>query len=239
MGYVIMSKIKELVTSEKLQYLIFVILSISVTMMTWIISNLPLFERYFGKINPLIIIISTSILGVILLSLLLAKGQFLIYKKGNINGILLSAGLAALFAAVIILVDIKVVFPNDIDVLFPQSLLFYPAIGFIVEVLFHILPMSLLFFLLSTFFKRISNRLIIWICILTVSILEPVYQTISFIGHYPSWTVFYIGFHILLINLVQLLIFKRYDFISMYLFRLVYYLIWHIIWGYMRLELLF
>jgi len=238
MGYVIMSKIKELITSEKLQYLIFVIISIAVTMMTGIISDSLLFERYFGKINPLIIIISTSILGVILLSSLLAKGQFLIYKKGNINGILL-AGLAVVFAAVIILVDIKVVFLNDINVLFPQSLLFYPAIGFVVEILFHILPMSLLFFFLSSFFKRISNRLIIWICILTVSILEPVYQTISFIGYYPSWTVFYICFHILLINLVQLLIFKRYDFVSMYIFRLFYYLLWHIIWGYMRLELLF
>src|SRR5690554_3817926 len=238
MGYVIMSKIKELITSEKLQYLIFVIISIAVTMMTGIISDSLLFERYFGKINPLIIIIFTSILGVILLSLLLAKGQFLIYKKGNINGILL-AGLAVVFAAVIILVDIKVVFLNDINVLFPQSLLFYPAIGFVVEILFHILPMSLLFFFLSSFFKRISNRLIIWICILTVSILEPVYQTISFIGYYPSWTVFYICFHILLINLVQLLIFKRYDFVSMYIFRLFYYLLWHIIWGYMRLELLF
>jgi hypothetical protein len=234
-----MSKIKELVSREKLQYLIFAILSIAVTMLTWIISNSSLFERYFGKIDPLIIIISISILGVVLLSLLLAKGQFLIYKKGNIRGIFLSAGLAVVFAVVVILVDVRVMFPNDMNVLFPQSLLFYPAIGFVVEVLFHILPLSLLFFFLSTFFKIIGNRLIIWICILTVSILEPVYQIISAVGHYPSWTIIYIGFHIFLINLVQLLIFQRYDFISMYSFRLVYYLLWHVIWGYMRLELLF
>ena len=37
----------------------------------------------------------------------------------------------------------------------------------------------------------------------------------------------------------ELLIFKRYDFIAMYAFRLVYYLIWHIVWGYARLRSLF
>ncbi|MCB9291467.1 MAG: hypothetical protein H6560_29470 [Lewinellaceae bacterium] len=41
--------------------------------------------------------------------------------------------------------------------------------------------------------------------------------------------------HIFLINLIQLWLFKRYDFVSMYTFRLVYYLIWHIGWGWVRL----
>jgi hypothetical protein len=31
----------------------------------------------------------------------------------------------------------------------------------------------------------------------------------------------------------------RYGFLSMYAFRLVYYLHWHIVWGYLRLQLLF
>jgi len=45
--------------------------------------------------------------------------------------------------------------------------------------------------------------------------------------------------NILLINLFQLSIFKRYDFVSMYSFRLVYYAIWHIVWGVVRLNLFF
>ena len=40
-------------------------------------------------------------------------------------------------------------------------------------------------------------------------------------------------------QLAQLLIFKKYDFNSMYAFRLVYYLFWHIGWGHLRLRLLF
>lgn len=44
------------------------------------------------------------------------------------------------------------------------------------------------------------------------------------------------GLHVFLINLSQLMIFKRYD---LYSFRLVYYIFWHIVWGYMRLKLLF
>ena len=34
-------------------------------------------------------------------------------------------------------------------------------------------------------------------------------------------------------------LFQRYDFMAMHAFRLVYYLTWHIVWGYARLKLLF
>jgi hypothetical protein len=51
--------------------------------------------------------------------------------------------------------------------------------------------------------------------------------------------VAYVGLHIFLIGLVQLLLFTRYDFITMYTFRLSYYAIWHILWGHLRLNLIF
>jgi hypothetical protein len=72
-----------------------------------------------------------------------------------------------------------------------------------------------------------------------VSILEPIYQTIGFVGLYPMWVVAYVAAHVFLINFLQLSLFRRYDFLSMYGFRLVYYLLWHIVWGYVRLRLLF
>jgi hypothetical protein len=34
-------------------------------------------------------------------------------------------------------------------------------------------------------------------------------------------------------------IFRRYDAVAMYFLRLVYYAIWHIGWGYVRLSVLF
>ena len=38
------------------------------------------------------------------------------------------------------------------------------------------------------------------------------------------------------INLTLLSIFRRYGFFAMYGFRVAYYMIWHIIWGYIRLQ---
>lgn len=226
------------VQREKLQYIVFFSLSLIVTALTGIISKISSFERYFGDINPLIIIVFISILGITLLSYLLQKGEFKIYEKASAAGFL-SAGLAAPLAIGIILVDLKVVFPNDLNIPYPQSLLFYPAIGFVVEILFHVLPLSVLFFSLTGLFNKMSGKTIIWISIFVVSLLEPIYQTISYVGQYPLWTVVYVGLHVFLINLVQLVVFRRYDFIRMYAFRFVYYLLWHVLWGYMRLRILF
>jgi hypothetical protein len=38
---------------------------------------------------------------------------------------------------------------------------------------------------------------------------------------------------------LQLYVFRRFDFASMYAFRLVYYAYWHILWGVIRLKVLF
>jgi hypothetical protein len=47
------------------------------------------------------------------------------------------------------------------------------------------------------------------------------------------------AFHILAINLAGLFLFRRFGFLPMYALRLFYYLIWHILWGYLRLSVLF
>ena len=140
-----------------------------------------------------------------------------------------------------ILLDHKIGFPADQNILFPGSLLFYPAIGFFAEILFHVLPLSVLLIALTTLFRNVSYKNILWFCIFAVALLEPVYQTIPMLSpnQYPLWAVLYVGFHVFLINLFQLLIFKRHDFVSMYSIRLVYYLFWHIGWGYFRLKILF
>ncbi len=236
------TRIKELISKERSQYWAFISLSLVVAVLTGVMyfSDTNSFQSYIGKINPLVLICSTIILGAILLSFLLSKGLFVIYNKGNFKGLFLSASIATLFAFVIIVVDLIVVFPDDLNVLFPKSLLFYPAIGYVAEIFFHVLPLSLLFFFLTALFKKISHEKIIWVMILIVSLLEPIYQTVSgFSEPYPLWTITYVGVHVFLFNLFQLIIFKRYDFISMYAFRLVYYLLWHIAWGYIRLGLLF
>jgi hypothetical protein len=183
-------------------------------------------------------------LGIVLLSVFLSQDWFAIYQKENLKGLVQSSGLAALLALIMIGVDLKIVFPADMNVKFPESLLFYPAIGFFVEIVFHVLPLSLLLLVLTFSSKNLTYGKIIWICILMVSLLEPGYQVLTGIlmgssRHYPLWAVAYVGFHVWVINLFQLLIFKRYDFVSMYSFRLMYYILWHIVWGSVRLKLLF
>jgi hypothetical protein len=237
-----MSRFVEVNSSERNQILIFLGISLFIATLTIIlyIRNAYLFQAFFGVINPLVVVFIIILLGTILSTFLLSRGWFAIYKSGNFIGFLVAGGLAALLSLGIILVDLKTPFPADINRPFPDSLFFYPIFGYVVEVIFHILPLALLLTLLTSIFKRLDFEKAVWICIFLVTLLEPIFQTIlGSSNSYPIWVTGYVFVNIFMFNLFQLLIFKRYDFVSMFSFRLVYYAIWHIGWGYVRLGLLF
>ena len=125
-------------------------------------------------------------------------------------------------------------FPKELNVPLPQSLLFYPAIAYVIEVFFHASPLAILLFARD----RIPERwrpgaaVTIWVCCAIAATIEPIVQMRMGGSTYVGAFVF--GF-----TLVELAIFRRYDFVSMYGFRLVFYLWWHVIWGSLRLRLLF
>lgn len=199
--------------------------------------NAESFRLFLGKLNPIAIILSLTILGYALLHALKSFG-FSVYQPGNNNARIKTLGPTLLLALVIILIDVAVVFPENMNVEFPFSLFYYPFFGYVVEVLFHLAPLFILLSVVNQF-SEISNRTILT-CILLVSILEPVFQLVlGFSAQVSIWTTAYVGLHILIINLLQLITFWRFDFVSMYSFRLTYYLLWHIIWGNLRLEFLF
>lgn len=234
----------ELVSDARSQYLVYIALSTGVLILSGIIylSDHLVFRRLIGTLNPFAIIIPTIFLGLVLFSVLISNRWFAIYQSGNLKGLLLSAVLASVFGLIIILVDHKIVYPRTINVPFPESLAYYPVVGFCVEILFHVLPVSLVMLLLGWVFKNTETEKIIWIAILIASLIEPVIQSfdlLSYTNQYPLCAVLFTGIHVFAINLLQLFIFKRYDFVSMYSFRLVYYLFWHIGWGYLRLQWLF
>ena len=235
------SKLWRLITEETLQAIVFLSLSVFVLVLTAIAnySNPSSFQKFFGRLQPLLVVFTLFILGLVLFSFLLVDGQFAIYKTGNAKGILIAIGLTLPFAVVIILVDRKFPFPMDMNVAYPDSLFFYPAIAYVVELLFHILPFCLIYFILSSLQGESSSVNIIWVSVLMVAFLEPVFQVVFTSGDQSSWVLAYVGLHLFLFNLVQLLLFVRYDFITMYTFRLSYYFLWHILWGYLRLKLLF
>jgi hypothetical protein len=238
-----LEKLFETFSAERFQYLVYMGVSLVVLSFTLILyfSERQVFQRFLGSIDPLVAILAAVVVGFILLSTLLAEKWFVIFDRENLPGLLRFSGLAALLGVIMIIVDTRIIFPADINILFPQSLLFYPAMAFFVEILFHALPITMFITLLNSILKNPNLNTISWISIFIISVAEPIYQTLDMVSskHFPIWAVAYVGFHIFLINFFQLFIFKKYDFIAMYSFRLVYYLFWHIGWGYMRLSWLF
>lgn len=197
-----------------------------------------LMELYFGKISSLLLLTFLASLGAFAIAYL-KRFQFEIYQISN-KGLLSALMWASLFAFIIIGVEHIHPLAQDINVPFPKSLAFYPAIIFYVEIIFHIIPLAFLLFLDYTFLGHLQLKSGIWIILVVIALLEPLFQLIMSENEgYATMLTAYIALHIYLINLTQLHLYRKYDFLTMVFFRLVYYLIWHVIWGQMRLDLLF
>ncbi|HEY5622736.1 MAG TPA: hypothetical protein VIV14_03170 [Gammaproteobacteria bacterium] len=141
--------------------------------------------------------------------------------------------MATAFAGVAILADLGLGFPRDLNVPRPESLLFYPVMGFVAEIVLQVFPLAVLLTVLNRLVEDVSAERRIRISIVAVSLLEPIFQvTVGSTGR-PLLDGF-VFLHVFAFCLVQLAVFRRFDFVSMYVFRLVYYLYWHIIWGYFR-----
>jgi hypothetical protein len=238
-----MTRITETPSNERQQYMALAVLSLGAAGFTGILSlsQGTYFQPYFGRLNPLLAITLVIVLGVVSLRFLHSRGWFEIYTRmKSVRGVVLLATLATLFAIVGILVDLSIGFPQDLNVPPPQSLLFYPAMAYVAEISFHALPLSLLLIFLGPLCKKLNPNGLVWLCILLASFLEPIFQLGLEFSQKPfSWADVYVGPHVFAFNLFQMYVFRRYDFVSMYLFRLVYYINWHIVWGYVRLQLLF
>jgi hypothetical protein len=234
-------KVWRLVVDEYFQFAVFTLIALVVTIFTIkaYSTDSSAFKRYMGGIHPLVVLTILFIIGLVLFSFLTKDGEFAVYRKGNIKGILLATALGIPFALVMVFVDTKYPFSENMNVAYPNSIFFYPAIGYVVELLFHLLPFGLLYILLGRIFASPESQWIIGISILGAAIIEPLFQILFPGSQQLRGVLAYVGIHLLITNIIQLLLFVKYDFVSMYAFRLSYYLIWHIIWGYMRLGILF
>lgn len=238
-----MTRAQQTPANDRTQYAVFTAMSVAAAAATAILSlsRSAYFRPYFGGINPLLAIVLVGLLGAFSLRFLGSRGWFAIYTQGTLRGMAISAMLATAFAAAVIAVDLTAGFPRDLNVPAPWSLLFYPVMAYVVEVCFHAVPLALLLALFGGFSKTpISNRLV-WICIFLSALLEPVFQlrTGYATGKSFSGLAAYVGLQVFAINLLQLFVFQRYGFVAMYSLRLVYYIYWHIVWGFLRLKLLF
>lgn len=235
------ARIWDLIAADISQYAVFAIVTllVSLSALEAYSSEASAFQRYLGKIHPQIVLLLLFLIGLVLFSLLLKDGTFAIYRSGNYKGILLALALAVPFAIVAISVDIKFPFPKDMNVAYPNSLFFYPAIGYVAEFVFHVLPFGLLYLLLGRVFSGTDEQRIIWVSLLSAALLEPIFQVAYASSEDSRGVLVFVAVHLFLINTAQLMLFKSFDFLSMYAFRLSYYLLWHIVWGYARLRILF
>jgi len=145
--------------------------------------------------------------------------------------------LACGFAALTIAMDLAAPYPRDINVPLPAALLFYPAIGFVVEITFHLVPLALLLALVSA--VGMAPRVALPAALLLTAALEPAFQVVAGFGAGPLWRDLALALHLFAFGLVQLTLLRRNGFAAMLAFRLVYYLIWHVLWGTVRLGVLF
>jgi hypothetical protein len=230
---------QKLFRHNQVQYWAVGIMSAAVMFATFILVTFgrPVFGRFIGSVNPLFAALCVSLTLAAITPFALKMGVFEIYSTKTMTGVLLSACVASFFGLVVIVADTKIVFPHEMNILFPESLLFYPVIGYCVEILFHVLPVFVIFFFSIT---RVNRHVLWWVAVVAVAAIEPSFQTLTgFAEGYAIWVGVFVFVQVFAINVCQLVIFRRYDFISMYAFRLVYYLFWHIGWGYFRLQVLF
>jgi hypothetical protein len=206
-------------------------------------SQPRLFERFVGATSAMLVAVAVCAAGAACLSILTRRHGFYVARPPVRRGLARASGLAMLFGLIVIPADLVLRHPADMNVPYPASVLFYPVIAFMAESLFHLLPLCLLLSVL-TGALRWGASTAIWASLVVVATLEPAFQVWTalsgtpVVGMAPPASLrvaSFDGAHVLAINGAQVALFKRYDFLSMLWLRLIYYGIWHIAWGHLRL----
>jgi hypothetical protein len=208
----------------------------------WVIHASPgIFDRFLGQVDAISALLVTGILGHACLSFLVRKHGLKVSVRLDLRNTYPVFLGTILFGTVVILMDYSAPLPADINIAFPTSLLFYPMIGFLAEIIFHVIPMTLISGGLALLRASWPSERILLISLIATALVEPVYHVYSMYmsGEYGTPLMIMIGIHILLFSLFQLNLFRRQGFFHMYLCRLCYYQIWHVLWGTLRLQLLY
>lgn len=197
------------------------------------------FAPYYATVSPVVGTALVVLVGVAALSYLDSRGWFAIRAAPHESGgVILPAATAAILAAPVIMVDVLGGFPRDINVEAPESILFYPVIAVVAEIAFHAVPLAVLLGVLSRAALRFGRDRLVWLCIAMAAVIEPAFQVVWAPAASPAWATAYVSLHVLIINLIGLHFLRRYDFLTGYLFRVLYYVCWHVLWGFLRLRLL-
>ncbi len=230
----------ERVFGQRLQFIFYAALCLAALAFTAVLlpSSGQYFSRFFGAVHPLLVVAAASVAGAGALWALTHLGFAIVKGHATLRGIGLSAVLATALAVAVVIADLIIRYPKDLNVPLPRALLFYPVVGLAAEVVFHLLPLAVLLPALNLIAGRIGRQRVVWLSILLAAALEPTFQVVLG-GTGSAWSGVYTWLHVFTIAVLQLYVFRRFDFAAMYSFRLIYYAYWHILWGVIRLRVLF
>jgi hypothetical protein len=118
----------------------------------------------------------------------------------------------------------------SINVPFPESILFYSGGAIVVEALYRLILITLpLWLIANVILRKRGQAPVFWVLALLTSALEPV-GLIDILAGYPYlmlvMAVAGYGF-----NVFEAWLFWRHGFIAPLVFRLAFYLVWHIVGG--------
>ena len=225
--------------ANKYQFKVLALVSAAVVALGLVLYLLDpaIYQDILGFMHPLVALQFVILAYFLFFLYLLGNTSLVIYRKKSWKVYLGVFGIALFFGVLVIAADLWWVnYPLDINIPVPESLLYYPVMGYMAEAVFHLLPLIFFFFLLKSV-TRLPMYTILMISLVLAAIAEPVFQIV--VGDYDANTRIFTGIHVFLFSIAQLWVFRYYDWVTMYLLRLFYYGIWHIAWGAMRMEVLF
>jgi len=203
-----------------------------------LISNI-IWEIY-GELNPYIdrtinslpLIVITGLVGLPCVKISTGKRMPSIHNKGSISSFPIITGL--------IYGLIQVFFTDLMGIIipyagFPVSVPVYLGLSIYHELLFHFIPLIIIFWIFSSklFRHRNSNNLF-WILAAIISLAEPLVEVTGLIrlGLVPDMlSIIFVAELIFIANMIAMSILRKYGLVSAIIFRASAYLVWFILLG--------
>jgi hypothetical protein len=120
----------------------------------------------------------------------------------------------------------------SIHIDWPASLLIYPGGAIIVEIIYRLFLVPLLLWLISSLILRGKYQSgVFWTLAAVTSLIEPLTQDLGAVLQGPQSLTFGLVFlEDFALNFAQAVMFRRYGFLSAVWVRVVFYLLWHVLW---------
>jgi hypothetical protein len=134
----------------------------------------------------------------------------------------------------VVAVDLLGGFGPDINARLPDALLFYPAIAVVAELVFHVVPLAVAAVVAKC--SRNPERALLATGFAAAVVAEPALQVAWSIESAPAWVTTSVGVQLLAFNIVGVYLLRRFGVLRVLVYRLAYYLVWHVLWGAFRLS---